>query len=517
MLKRAGWIVAALIGMSWPGVAWAQAPGAHRLSAGPAYTSKDGQDGPRFPRIEVAVRLTDGNGAQEAVKPEDLRLFSGGTELGRGVSVRSFAETGYGVKSILALDLSGSMNGEPLNAVRATIARFVGQARSQDRVEVVSFADDTRVEVPFGASKETLTGSLKKVRSRGTLTRLYDGLLDAMDQFDATPPVRRQLTVISDGHDEGSRHSIDDVIRRALAEKVAIDSIGLTRAHPEYLQSLLRISQASGGSYAQARSSQELDGLIDRGIQAMRAMPVAAFKTSKLAADGKAHSLELQWQPEHLTAAVEIQTPRIANLWRVWGWVLAGCFAAGVILLIVSRRQARRGMETTAQPPSGPGAPPEEISAWPGARSGLMESGEEKIADPPPARAYVPTAFEGEPVAPRRERARTRMAVFFNPAQSGQGAVLEAIAGPLAGESLPVTGTVTIGAAEGNQLTIAGDPTLSGFHARVLLADQVLTVEDSNSTNGTFVNGARLPAGRKLLKPGDEIRMGRSIFKVRNG
>ncbi|MGA2673184.1 MAG: VWA domain-containing protein [Terracidiphilus sp.] len=519
MLKHAGWIAVAIAGIGWVGAAWAQAPGPHRLSAGPAYTSKDGQDGPRFPRIEVLVRLTGSDGAQQTVRPEDLRLFSGGTEVGRGVGVRSFADAGYGVKSILALDLSGSMNGAPLNAVRSSIARFVGQARSQDRVEVVSFADDTRVEVPFGASKEDLADRLKKVKSRGTLTRLYDALLDAMGQFDGAPPVRRQLTVISDGHDEGSRHGIDEVIRRALAEKVSIDSIGLTRAHPEYLKSLIRISQATGGSYAQAKSPQDLDGLIDRGIQSMRTMPVVAFKANKLASDGKTHPLELRWMPENLTAATEIQTPPIANPWTVWGWVLAACFVAGVILLIVSRRQARRKPETLLQPlPPKPEALPEEIPARPTVvRSGATMNEAEKAAEPTPARAHMPTAVGDEPAAQPRERAKTRMVALFDLAAAGHGATLELTAGPLAGKSFAVIGELTIGAAEGNQLAIPGDPTLSGFHARVRLADQVLTVEDSKSTNGTFVNGVRLQPGRRLLKPGDEIRMGRSIFKVRNG
>jgi pSer/pThr/pTyr-binding forkhead associated (FHA) protein len=94
---------------------------------------------------------------------------------------------------------------------------------------------------------------------------------------------------------------------------------------------------------------------------------------------------------------------------------------------------------------------------------------------------------------------------------------LEAIAGPLTGQSFPVSDELLIGAVDGNDLVISGDATLSGFHARVLLADKALTIEDSNSTNGTFVNGVRLGEDRKLLKPGDEIRMGKSVFTVRAG
>jgi pSer/pThr/pTyr-binding forkhead associated (FHA) protein len=64
---------------------------------------------------------------------------------------------------------------------------------------------------------------------------------------------------------------------------------------------------------------------------------------------------------------------------------------------------------------------------------------------------------------------------------------------------------------------IPADHTLSGFHARLLLTGQFLTIEDCGSTNGTLVSGLRLAQGRKLPKPDDEIRVGRSAFRVRTG
>jgi VWFA-related protein len=518
MPKRAGWIAAVLIAAGWAGAAWAQAT-SHTLSAGPAYTSKDGKDGPQFPRMDIVVRLRDGAGALQPVQAADLKLFSGKTELGSGSSVRTFADAGYGVKSILALDMSGSMKGSPLAAIRSTIARFVDQARAQDRVEVLTFANDSRVEVPFGADQATLAERLRQVASRGTETHLYDSLLDALAQLEGAPPICRQLIVISDGHDEGSQHTIDDVIRAAQSAKVPIDSIGLTRSHPEYLQTLASISQATGGSYAQARSPQDLEGLIDQGIKAMRAMPVAGFKVSGLASDGKPHTLEVRWQPEKLTAAIEVHTPSMRNPWTLWGWVLAGCFVVGAVLLIVSRRLARR---EAAEPAPQPRQMQPLVSAQPEAppqpnRSGFTAAVEDyrPAQEISPLRAHVPTFVEGSEPVQRPVRAKTQLAAFFDADRNLP--ILEAIAGPVTGQSFAVSGELLIGALDGNGLSIPGDPTLSGFHARVRLADRVLTIEDVRSTNGTFVNGVKLGLDRKLLRPGDEIRVGRSIFRVRGG
>lgn len=51
------------------------------------------------------------------------------------------------------------------------------------------------------------------------------------------------------------------------------------------------------------------------------------------------------------------------------------------------------------------------------------------------------------------------------------------------------------------------DPSVSRRHARFLVQDDLITVEDLSSTNGTLVNG-RKTSGAVSLQPGDTIRIG---------
>jgi hypothetical protein len=410
MPKQAAWIAVALIGMSYPGSACAQAAAIkHTLSAGPAYTSKNGLNGPSFPRIDVLVRLRDGNGTLQPSQANDLRLFSGGTEVGRASSTRTFADAGYGVRAILALDFSAGMNGAPLAAIRSSIATFLSHARPQDRLQVMTLANDSRIEVPFGAEKTLIAERVQEVKGRGTETHLYDGLLDALAQLQGEPACR-QLTVISDGNDQGSQHNVDEVIRKALAGRVTIDSIGLTHSHPELLESLARISQATGGSYARARSTHEVEALIDQGILAMRAVPVAAFNVSKFSADGKAHDLELRWQPENLTALVLVNTPSIGSRWKIWGWVLAGCLVVGATLLIVFLWRVQRKPLAAFQQPIPVQAPLAVKPAPPPPvrRSGFSVMAGKKASNTAgPSRALAPTIAKGPTLSYIRPAARS--------------------------------------------------------------------------------------------------------------
>ena len=65
----------------------------------------------------------------------------------------------------------------------------------------------------------------------------------------------------------------------------------------------------------------------------------------------------------------------------------------------------------------------------------------------------------------------------------------------------------TLGRATGADF-ILDAPLVSRVHCRVsVMADGTLEVHDLESTNGTFVNGARVETGR--LSPGDRLGIGR--------
>ena len=59
---------------------------------------------------------------------------------------------------------------------------------------------------------------------------------------------------------------------------------------------------------------------------------------------------------------------------------------------------------------------------------------------------------------------------------------------------------------------IVDAPLVSRLHCRITAADEILEVVDLKSTNGTFVNAARVQRGQ--LKNGDRLRLGRVELSV---
>ena len=82
-----------------------------------------------------------------------------------------------------------------------------------------------------------------------------------------------------------------------------------------------------------------------------------------------------------------------------------------------------------------------------------------------------------------------------------------------AGTTIDVTSTAALGRGTENAIRLDGDTTVSSRHATLASRPDGLWVEDSGSTNGTFVNGARVTSER-LLVPGDVVRVGHTDLRV---
>jgi pSer/pThr/pTyr-binding forkhead associated (FHA) protein len=99
-------------------------------------------------------------------------------------------------------------------------------------------------------------------------------------------------------------------------------------------------------------------------------------------------------------------------------------------------------------------------------------------------------------------------------ASSEEKVRLVVVAGPLTGTSIPLDeATVTIGRSPRATLVIEDDY-CSSRHARVFLEGDVWMVEDLGSTNGTFLDDARLTEP-EAFRPGSHLTMGATSLEMR--
>lgn len=130
-------------------------------------------------------------------------------------------------------------------------------------------------------------------------------------------------------------------------------------------------------------------------------------------------------------------------------------------------------------------------------------------------------ALESPPATdrdPRQSGFRERIPTLVDPVEAPSPAprrdrpVLTVLSGPAAGAVVPVRDGMTIGRGDHAALRL-DEPTLSWSHARIVVRDGVLVLEDLASTNGTMVQGERV--ARAALNDGDRICFGpRVVVKL---
>ncbi|HEX4966505.1 MAG TPA: FHA domain-containing protein [Thermoanaerobaculia bacterium] len=515
---------------------------ASELHVGPVFTE-------RSPTLEVVV---EGHASPAAggtlPAPADLILVEDGRATVPAQSVRPFSQTSRGLAVVVAVDASGSMAGAPMAGVKRALLALLQESGPQDRVALVSFADDVRVDSPFGASAAEFKAVVERLAPRGHITELYKGVFKSLELFTPGLPERRRLVVVSDGRDEGVAYKLDDVIEKARQGEVPVDAVGLTRIDPKYLSNLERLADRTGGSYARATETS-LTEVVRTGMVRVRATPVATFTARSLTGDGRPHKLGVQWRQGNrwLQGETMVDLPvaspsappgggaqsstkkgRLAasgwerqSLWLYGGAAALILLAAALLIWRLRRARRAKARPVPGVRPSPAPASPQPLplmAAQPASRPAVDPLSATPAAAPEPAvqPAETPAPAEEPPVPSPASRRKTQFRRELSAPRPGHPTVVLAVEeGSAAGERFAVESEpFWIGSAEGNDVQIPEDAHLSGNHASLRFHEGTLLLYDNQSTNGTFVNGERLSDVPAIIGPGDRIRTGRSTFVV---
>lgn len=136
------------------------------------------------------------------------------------------------------------------------------------------------------------------------------------------------------------------------------------------------------------------------------------------------------------------------------------------------------------------------------------ESGKEPLVEVEndPTVIYVPIAERAEHPLSRDEASHVE-------GVAGYALIVEH--GPRAGLTFVLPeGNTTVGRHPESDIFL-NDVTVSRHHCRFAVVGQSLSVEDSGSTNGTYVNEQRVDSS--ALSPADEVLVGRFHFVVARG
>ena len=163
---------------------------------------------------------------------------------------------------VLLIDASDSMRGPSFRGALAAARKFVATKNANTKVGLVAFNRSANVLLAPSASGRAARAALARPPSLAEGTRIYDAVSRAMQLLDDANVVSGAVVLLSDGADTGSRLSESGLIEKARRSHVRVFTVGL-RSRAFDASSLETLADDTGASYAEARSSAELQGVYD--------------------------------------------------------------------------------------------------------------------------------------------------------------------------------------------------------------------------------------------------------------
>ncbi len=245
--------------------------------------------------VLVPVTVTDAmNRPLTALKKQQFVLREGGKEQ----QIRFFSMEDQPISLGVILDLSKSMSNKIATA-REAVSQFFATSNPEDDYFVVTFADRPEVLADSTRSLGYIQSKLASA-SPGGHTALLDAIYLALHKMRHARYQRRALLIISDGGDNRSRYTANEIRHQVEEADIEIYAIGLFdkffRTPEEWAgrRLLTDITEATGGRTATVNNVRELPDVAEQISRELRSRYLLGYRPSNDVKDGKWRKIIVQ-------------------------------------------------------------------------------------------------------------------------------------------------------------------------------------------------------------------------------
>jgi len=215
--------------------------------------------------------------------------------------IRSFACDDAPVSIGVILDLSGSMSNKVVRA-RGAVVQFMKTSNPQDEFFVIGFNDRPELINDFTSSPDDIEARLATVQA-GHRTALLDAIYFGLEKMKQAKYQRKALLIVSDGGDNNSRYTENEVRSAVREADVQIYSIGIFDPEAATIEErngpllLNDISNDTGGRLFRVDDLSEMGDIATRISAELRNEYVIGYKTDNSRLDGKWRKVKVKLAP----------------------------------------------------------------------------------------------------------------------------------------------------------------------------------------------------------------------------
>lgn len=214
--------------------------------------------------------------------------------------IEFFSDDDVPVTLGIVYDVSGSMTTKLQRSMYA-LRRFVETSHNDDEFFLVGFNQRAQLVRDFSTSGESVVNSLTLVTPQGK-TALYDAAYLGVEKAKQGRHTKRALLVISDGQDNSSRYTFNELRTLVKEADVQLYSIGVLDVSDGTLglagQAILEeLSRVTGGRAFFPQSDEELvDVCTQIALELRHQYSIGYYPTTNIR-DGRWHKIKVKVDP----------------------------------------------------------------------------------------------------------------------------------------------------------------------------------------------------------------------------
>jgi VWFA-related protein len=293
-------------------------------------------DNSKFPNVTIYVSATNSAGEPVGVDPATIQIYENG-QLMQIVDIQGGGEVvgqeSIPVTTMLVMDISGSMDkNDKISAAKEAAKSYVAQMRPGDQAGLITYDTQVYTVQPITADAAALTAAIDGLKT-GSDTAMYNALMEAERALEGVAG-RKAIIVLTDGLDNKSQSTADDVINTIGQSGLTISAVGFgdasTRGQTGLDEAALKfLAEKSGGVYGYADNAEVLKALYQQQSRAMQSEYRITYVSPSALRDGVNRNITVSLTSAPVSVEGKYNPggvlPEVSGTsWNMFGIILAG-------------------------------------------------------------------------------------------------------------------------------------------------------------------------------------------------
>ena len=446
------------------------------------------------------ISILDSGGNLVTDITENNFKISYGPEPGTITSLKDFSSAKYGTAYLFMVDISKSITKKNFDLIKKSILEWIDNLNTGDAVSIITFGEEVTVLKDFSFNRNELIEAVNSLSRTDMQTRLHDALIKAHNLSsvrDQKVPTRKAIICLTDGVNEFLEGASKTEVMNVLGNnRLPVYTIGFTEnlneEKKEGIKAMGEFARSSGGVFFDA-NKLSIGGAYKMAKKRIDGTYMLSSICESCNYDGTLVKLYLTASFKELVLDTAVPLQLLASKQVVDPFqrgkrskefpisanqaILIGvAFMLIVIFSIILFIRRKQPIATS-----------------------LNEVTDLQQDDFVPSSSNNPmsfTNFSDFKTAVKLEVEMIAMSHNMNDEYA-----------------LRIGKDFSVGRSSACNLTIKGQPEISGNHCTFNYSEGSLFIKDNQSTNGTFLNGVRIKDKIKVSSQ-DVIGLGRAEFRL---